>query len=198
MVNFLILLFVVIFLGLPVQVVASETERQQKSIIGQLDKLGELLRSIRIIENIKTVVPDNAIDIATIDDIRSEFGIPIRVPIISPHGGNEIAVFVFKSNRYVYVGESSHLLIDGDSYRYLTSTYNLYKVYLLFNGEPIEIDGNTYVGRSVKDMGSVLVNFTAGLSVKEVAIDSRTALYLNGSKFIVKVKGLDQAKEVSK
>ena len=81
--------------------------------------------------------------------IRDRYRIPLHIRILSPHGGDEYLVFVYRAERTF--GKTMQV-VNTNRYRYLLSPKNLTVVYSLFNYEPISVLGGEVAVAPVDDM----------------------------------------------
>lgn len=147
------------------------------------DAVGDFLRSINALKGVVPTVPDG--DPAS-ESLRSKFQIPGRVPIVSPHGGREILVYVYNAENAIPGDGDSGISISSSQFKYLLSPFNLKVAYALFSEEPLKIDNVTYAFKPAAD-GNVSVYYVMGSGrVSTATLADGQSLYVPGSGIIVK------------
>lgn len=170
----------------PAVLFAAESKPARQAALGTavFDSLGEMIRSLNTLENMKPTLPagDESAEVA-----RDQHAIPDRVTIVSPHGGTDIAVFVYKHENAVPLANGKRVAIIGaGQYKYLTSKNNLVGTYLLFEEEPLRIGDQTYAFKKASN-GHVAVFFVAADgNVEEAVVAPGQSLFVAGGKFIIK------------
>lgn len=147
------------------------------------DSIGEMLRSINAIEGIKPALSDQD---PVSESARGQHKIPDRVAVVSPHGGTDIAVFVYRHEDSIPITGNTRIIISPTQYKHLTSQKNLSGSYLLFEGEPLRIGDQTYAFKKNPN-GKIDVFYVAGDGhVEEASIESGQSIFVAGGKYIVK------------
>lgn len=149
----------------------------------RLSAIGEHIRALKSLDESKNIIPDGEY---TVERIRDKYGIPARVPLVSPHGGKEMAVFVYESEGLVAKeSHDRHEILPEGKYLHLISGHNLKTVYLLFEKEPLEIDGVFFAFLQTASKPNIDVVYNDGRSVVSVAIREGSSIIVDGTSHIV-------------
>jgi hypothetical protein len=152
-----------------------------------MDAIGEFLRTINTLSGGTRTLPSGD---PFVENIRARFEIPERIPIISPHGGNSIIVFVFDSE-WLPMGKGTWYEIFPNEYKYLQTYHNLKAVYCLHEKEPVDL--GDIVLAVQPDLGghtSVFFNNKRG-TVDLARIKTGNSIFFPGSRYIVKPVGAE-------
>ena len=157
---------------------------QQKPEIPEavIDGIGEFLRGINILAGGTKALPSGD---PFLEKVRTRYEIPERIPILSPHGGNSIIVFIFDGEQ-LPVAKSVWSQISPNDYKYLQTYHNLKRVYCLHEKEPVDLGDNIIaVGPdNIREM-SVYFNDKKG-TIDSARIDTGNSVAFMHSRYIVR------------
>ena len=152
-----------------------------------MDAIGEFLRTINTLSGGTRTLPSGD---PFVENIRARFEIPERIPIISPHGGSSIIVFVFDSER-LPVGRGAWHEIFPNEYKYLQTYHNLKAVYCLHEKEPVDL-GDVVLAVEPHQGGHTSVFFNNKQGTVDLArIKTGNSIFFPGSRCIVKPVGAE-------
>lgn len=146
------------------------------------DVLGEFLRGINALSAGEKALPAGD---PFLENVRSKYEVPERIQVLTPHGGNEIIVMVYNSERLPVV-QGKWREFSSNEYRYLQSHYNLKVVYCLYEKEPLDL-GDVVVAVQYDDPGSAMVFFNDKRgTVGSARITSGNSILFSGSQYIIR------------
>lgn len=162
---------------------------QQKPEIHEaaIDGIGEFLRGINILAGGTKALHSGD---PFLERVRTRYEIPERIPILSPHGGNSIIVFIFDDEQLPVV-KSVWSQISPNDYKYLQTYHNLKRVYCLHEKEPVDLGDNIIAFRP-DDIREMLVYFNDKKGIIDSArIHKGNSVVFVHSRYIVKPVGAE-------
>jgi hypothetical protein len=102
-----------------------------------LESLAELLQGIRTLDGAR---PQLAHGDDFVESVRTRYGIPERIPVISPRGGTDYIIFAYNSEGLPVSLEGSYKILGPEDFKYLQSLHNLKAVYCLHEKEPVDVE----------------------------------------------------------
>lgn len=146
-----------------------------------IDAMGELIRDVNALKDGRKNLPQNN---DYTEGVRDRFGIPARVPVTAPRGGNEIVALVFNSEGLCVV-QGEYAEIGPEEYKYLQSLHNLKDVYTLFDKEPVMLGGTVYAfARGTA--GRMVIFFNHKGKPRSVTIRTGNSICLKDSPYIIR------------
>lgn len=157
-------------------------DKRQQVNPGVVDALGELIRDMNTLQGGKKGLPE---DNDYSEGIRSKYGIPARVPILAPHGGDEIVAFVFASESLCMV-QGEYVELQPTEYKYLQSLHNMKSVYVLFEKEPVTLGNTVYAFEKTPSGSEVTVFFNDKGKLRSAKVRAGNSICIKDSPFIVR------------
>lgn len=159
-----------------------QDKKLQQMNPGVVEALGELIRDMNTLQGGKKGLPE---DNNYSESIRNKYGIPARVPILAPHGGNEIIAFVFASESLCMV-QGEYVELEPTEYKYLQSLHNMKSVYTLFDKEPVTLGNTVYAFEKAVSGSGVTVFFNDKGKLRSVTVQAGNSICIKDSPFIVR------------
>ena len=147
-----------------------------------LDAVKEFVRGINSLSSTKRTLPQGN---AFVESVRTKYGIPERVPILAPHGGTEIALFIYNSEEMPLFLEGDHITMTRNEYKHLQSLHNLESVYCLFEREPIDLGDVILAFDKGKD-GKINAFYNLRGTLGEIPMEEEHATYFRKTRHIVR------------
>lgn len=175
-----------IIVGLFVLIPCARAEQKPNIPEAAMGAIGEFLKAINVLAGGTKALPSGD---PFVEKARIRYEIPERVPILSPHGGSSILIFVYDSER-LPVAENTWSEISPNDYTYLQTYHNLKAVYCLHEKEPVDL-GDIIIAVTPDGTKGMFVYFNDKKGIIEAArISTGNSLFFANSRYIVKPVGV--------
>ncbi len=148
-----------------------------------MNQLGEFIRSMNAVQGMKQRYADGD---ATAEAIRGKYGIPARVPVVAPHGGNEVVVVAYNSEGTIPAYNKDAIVFGQEKYKHLQSLSNMISVSVLFSEEPFIVNGGTYAYRVDPGSAFTLFYYDATGAIRSVSVKEGECVFVPGTQAILK------------
>lgn len=147
-----------------------------------MDAIGEFLRAINTLSGGIRALPSG--DPLT-ENIRARFEVPERIPVISPHGGDSVIVFVFDNEQLAQARDIWNEIMPNE-YKYLQTFHNLKAVYCLHEKEPVDLGDIVFAVEPAEDRRMSVFFNNKEDAIDVARIEAGNAILFSGSRYIIK------------